>query len=220
MSGPGPVNPDVTRTPGVQPSPGTEGPRIGGQDDASRADKFNLPKGQEVEKGPETQEGGKVTAFDLANQKQGGGAQAMPIEEMEEKLQQLSGHFDKIKGDIQNPSKIQGITPDHLEAMNRVMEKMNPDMRTIAKNTGGEFKPPEKPEGQSPLDSVMQWVNGGQDTLSGALNHLSTMDQPDMGTYMKLQYSVQRATQRGELFASIIGSTVSGIKTIMSTQLG
>jgi hypothetical protein len=31
---------------------------------------------------------------------------------------------------------------------------------------------------------------------------------------------VQRATQRGELFASIVGSTVSGVKTIMSTQLG
>jgi hypothetical protein len=215
----GPIKPDITPTPPVQPSPGIEGPKIGGEDDASRADTFSLPKSQQPEKGLESQDS-KISAFDLQNQKQSGGPQAMPVEEMQDKIGQLSKHLDKVKGDIQDPSKLKGITSDHLEAMNRVMDKMSPDMRTIAKSTGGEFKPAEKTAGKSPLDAVMGFINGGQDTLQGALNHLSTMDKPDMGTYMKLQYSVQRATQRGELFASIIGSTVSGIKTIMSTQLG
>jgi hypothetical protein len=112
------------------------------------------------------------------------------------------------------------FTSDHYEAMQKVIEKLNPDMKTIAKSTNGTFEAPQKKSGESVLGHVANWINGAQGTLGGALDYLQNTKNPDVTSYLRLQYAMQKATQRGELFASIIGSSVSGIKTIMSTQLG
>lgn len=213
---PDPINPDVTRPPQSQPVEGPDRQSIGANDDPGRD--FSLPKGQEVDPQQGAQQGENVSLFDLAGQ--GDKKGAMPVEEMQSSLQGINDNLEKVKGQISNPEQVKGITPTHEQAFNRVMDKMNPDMKTIADSTGGEFKPPEKAEDEGVLGHVMNWINGSQNTLQGALGHLSNMEKPDLGTYMKLQYSVQRASQRGELFASIVGSSVSGIKTIMSTQLG
>ncbi len=74
--------------------------------------------------------------------------------------------------------------------------------------------------GGNVLSRVVNWLGGAQGALGGALEYLKTTEKPDITSYLRLQYAVQRATQRGELFSSIVGSSVSGIKTIMSTQLG
>ncbi len=150
--------------------------------------------------------------------------QVPSAQDLLQQVQGLQGRFDTIHNQLNDGKTAALLSSDHWNAMNRVMMSMNPDLATIAKETGSTFHPPvvTRQGSSSLLQTVLNWVNGSQEVMRGALNYLSTPqgDNPNPASYLKLQYSMQRATQRGELFSSIIGSSVSGIKTIMSTQLG
>lgn len=144
----------------------------------------------------------------------------MAPEELSDQISKLHHQLSTIQQNLQNTSLTKNFTSDHYDAMQKVVQKINPDLQTIAKNSNGKFEPPQQQAGQSLLGHVSNWISGAQGTLGGALDYLQHTDKPDIASYLRLQYAVQRATQRGELFSSIIGSSVSGIKTIMSTQLG
>lgn len=142
-------------------------------------------------------------------------------EELNDQLVKLQDKLGDVQNKLQDTRVADNLTTDHYSAMQKLAQKMTPDMQAIAKNSKSQFELPEQKPGQSGMvEYISQWLNGAQGTLGGALNYLQNTEKPDIASYFKLQYAVQRATQRGELFASIIGSSVSGIKTIMSTQLG
>jgi hypothetical protein len=203
-------------TPPIQPTPGygPEKPSLAGEE---RERPFMLepekttPQGEAAAEKPSPME----IAGDAARQQQ-----PMPQEELSSQIEKLHNQLGNIRTNLQNPTLTKNFVPDHYTAMEKVVQKMNPDMNTIAKSTQGKFEPAQKTPGTGVLDFVTNWVGGAQNTLSGALSYLQTTDKPDVTNYLRLQYAVQRASQRGELFASILGSSVSGIKTIMSTQLG
>lgn len=214
---------DPISNPGVPPTPrtpeyGPDKPRLGEGEEAQEPKPFALPP-----------EGGKPEPTETAAERPspmevaGEAAKQRPQmspEEVSDHIQQLQNKLGEINTNLQNPDVTNKFSNDHYEAMNRVVEKMNPDMRAIAKNSQGEFNPPQHVSGETVLNWVTRWINGSQGTLSNALNFLSKEKKPDPGTFLRLQYAVQRATQRGELFSSIVGASVSGVKTIMTTQLG
>ena len=84
--------------------------------------------------------------------------------------------------------------------------KLDEDLKTVAQNSGGKYEPAQASPSESPLKKILSWVNGSQSAITGALNHVSEQKNPNIASYMKLQYGVQRASQRAELFSSIIGS--------------
>jgi hypothetical protein len=221
-----PDNPitDQISNPGVSPTEptppyGPEKPRLGAGEEAQEPKPFSLaPEGGKAAPAEATPErpSPMEVAGDAARQQQ----PQMPPEELSGKIVNLQDQLNGIHNKIQDSKFTQNFTSDHYQAMQKVTQKMNPDMKDIAKYSKGEFNPPQQQKGQSVLEYVSNWINGSQGTLGGALDYLQTAQKPDPTTYLRLQYAVQRATQRGELFASIVGSTVSGIKTIMSTQLG
>ena len=141
--------------------------------------------------------------------------------------EELSGHVQKVQQTLQeahtkmsDPALQKQMTQEHYNALSQVSTKMNGDMKTIAENSDGKFQAPVDDPKENGATKVLNWINGSQKTLTGALNYLSTTKKPNVASYMKMQYAVQRATQRAELFSSVISSSVSGIKTLMSTQLG
>lgn len=210
-------NPGITPTPGV-PEYGRDKPGLGEGEEAQQrpfslgvAGEENAPLQVRPEQHPTPME----AAGDAAKQQR-----QVPPEELSQQINQLQDQFKSIQNQLQDSNITNTFTPDHFDALKKVTEKMNPDMGTIAKSSQGEFHPPQPAAGESMLNYVTQWLNGSQSTLSNALNFLQNTKKPEIGNYLRLQYAVQRATQRGELFASIVGSSVSGIKTIMSTQLG
>jgi len=175
------------------------------------------PEGQPP-KGPEeaqTKPSPMEAATDASRQQQ----QISP-EELQGKTTELIGHLDKAQEQLKDPAVVKNLSPEHEEALSTLTDKITPDMQTIAKGSGTTFTPPEKGTGQSVLERVSTWITGSQNTLRSALNHMQTVKNPSPVDFLQMQYSVQRATQRAELFSSVIGSSVSGIKTIMSTQLG
>jgi len=144
----------------------------------------------------------------------------MAPEELSNTVVKLQQQLNTIQNKVADPVFSSGLTNDHFTAMQKITQKMNPDMQTIAKHSNGQYTPAQQQKSQSVVEYVSNWINGAQGTLQGALEFLQGKQKPNPADYLRLQYAVQRASQRGELFASIIGSSVSGIKTIMSTQLG
>lgn len=205
-SRPEPIRPD-------QPNP-----KLGTDEEAEAQKPFSLgpEPGQGATAEPQsTRPSPMEVAGDAARQQ----APLAP-EELNDQLVKLQNQLGNIQDKLQDSGLTKNFTQDHINAMQQVAQKMNPDMQTIAKNSNGQFNPPQQKSGQGAVEYISQWLNGAQGTLGGALNYLQNTDKPDISSYFKLQYAVQRASQRGELFASIVGSSVSGIKTIMSTQLG
>ncbi len=145
-------------------------------------------------------------------------------EEMSSNVKGFQQKLSNAQNQLQDPQKTAHFTTDHYNALGMLVDKMNPDMRTIAKNANTKFAPPNPLPGQTQskgvLDYVANWLNESQGTLTNTLNFVQNTKNPNPASYLKIQYAVQRATQRAELFASIVGSSVSGIKTLMSTQLG
>jgi hypothetical protein len=145
-------------------------------------------------------------------------------EEMTKNLSGLQNKLSTTQTQLQNPRAVGHFTNDHYNALGMLVDKLNPDMRTIAKSANHEFTPPNpvpgQTQGQGVLQYVSNWLNSSQGTLTNALNFVQNVKNPNPASYLKMQFAVQRATQRAEIFASIVGSSVSGIKTIMSTQLG
>ena len=209
-------NPGV---PPIQPSQGpTQKPSVGAEEAQPRP--FSLPQAPNEGQGATIAPGSeKPTPMDVARDAEREQHPWTP-DQMNDKLGQLQNQLTNAKTQLNDPNRNRNFTQDHYNALSTLVGKMNPDMNTIAKTTNGQFSEVKKARGQSVLEYVTKWIDGSQNTLSGALNYLQTVQKPDPATYLRLQFAVQRATQRGELFASIIGSSVSGIKTIMSTQLG
>jgi len=172
-------------------------------------------RGPGAEKAPETETTDKISPMDLAGQDQ---RKSAPTQEsLDGQLNKLNDTLEGAKNQLQTTTQIR---PDQEEALNKLVDKMNGDMNRIAKHSETEFTPRKQGSGEKMLEFVTGWIDGSQSTLQKALASVSQLKNPNPGQLMNLQYSVQRATQRGELFSSIIGSSVSGIKTIMSTQLG
>lgn len=212
-----PINPGVTPTPGT-PEYGRDKPRLGEGEEAEPQKPFSLDPepGKKAVEEPNTM---RPSPMDVAGDTARGKPPLAP-EELNAQISKLNEKLRTLQGQLQDGKLTDKFTSDHFDAMKKVTEKMTPDMQTIAKTSGGTFTPPQAGEGKKVLGYVSNWLNAGQETLSGALSYLQTTKKPDIGSYLRLQYAVQRATQRGELFASIVGASVSGIKTIMSTQLG
>jgi hypothetical protein len=202
---------------GPTPPYGPSNPRLGAGEEAQEPKPFSLgPEGSPVTAQPQsTRPSPMEIAGDTAHKQA-----PMAHEELTDQIAKLQNKLGNIHDQLQNPAVTQKFGDDHLKAMQMMTQKMNPDMQNIAKNTNGQYSPPDQASGQGVVSYISQWLNGAQGTLGGALDYLQNTEKPDVTSYLKLQYSIQRASQRGELFASIIGSTVSGIKTIMSTQLG
>jgi|GEM_PF-2036187 len=203
----------------IQPTPpyGPEKPMLGAGEEAQEPKPFSLaPEGQPPSGETEaTRPSPMEVAGDAARQQ----APLAP-QELGDHIVELQNKLSNIQTKLQDKSVTSQFTDDHYTGMQKVTQKMNPDMQTIAKNSNGKFDPPVQKQGQGTVQFISEWLNGAQGTLGGALDFLQNTTKPDITSYFKLQYAVQRATQRGELFASIVGSSVSGIKTILSTQLG
>lgn len=205
-------------TPPIQPTPG-EKPRIGEMEDPSQRP-FSLPPEAGKQTGSAEAPTSKPTPMELARESAQQQQQMSP-EDIASQMDQLKNKLGDVRDKLQNPSITNKFVPDHYEALNKVAEKMNPDLNTIAKNTNGEFNPPPKAPGEGVLSYITKWIDGSQQTLTDAVNYLSTGKQAvNPAAMMKVQYAVQRAVQRGEVFSSIVGASVSGIKTLMSTQIG
>lgn len=189
--------------PGEEPSEGQIGK---GQEQQSP---FQMPKG--------TEKTGAPSPMEIASQQ---GANRIPPEELGNKIQTAQQALEQARTKLGDPEFQKGLTQDHYNALSEVTTKLNGDLRAIAENSNGKFTPQVGDPKKSAAENVLNWINGSQKTLTGALNYLSTTPKPNVASYMKMQYAVQRATQRAELFSSIVSSSVSGLKTLMSTQLG
>lgn len=194
----------------VEPSPITQ-PQGGG------VQEFKGPEERmKGLQGPETE---KPSPMEIMEQMGHDRKPATP-ESVGDQLTKLQDTFQGAKNQLQNPGVAKSLRPDHDEALSKLVGKLNGDMGRIAKNSDTEFAPKTRATGETIVDYVSSWIDGSQETLAKALQSVSQVKDPDPARLMNLQYSVQRATQRAELFSTIIGSSVSGIKTIMSTQLG
>ncbi|NGX55049.1 MAG: hypothetical protein KR126chlam2_00671 [Chlamydiae bacterium] len=211
--------PETTR-PSPTPEYGAGKPAVGAGEEAQEPKPFSLPPeaGKTAGQVAGTEAAGQPSPMAAAQEAE------KPIpwtpEEMNNNIVQAQQTLTDAKSQLQDPTKAQGLTDVHNQALGKVVDTMNPDMQTIANTTGQEYAPAKQGEGEGILSYVTKWIDGAQGTMSGALNYLSTMKNPNPADFMKLQYAMQRASQRGEVFASIISSSVSGVKSIMSIQLG
>lgn len=205
------VDPTVPASSPIQPTkPAVEGgPSIGSQEMAKPEKPFSLAP-EPLEKGT----AGKPTPMEAASQR--AGTPPWTNDQMHDRLEATKIQYDGYKARLQGPEG-KNLSPDHLNALGKLTDKLTPDVKTIAEQSGSKFEPKK---GGGLLENAINWIGGAQDTFSGALGYLESAPNMNPADFLKMQYSVQRAAQRGELFASIIGSSVSGIKTLMSTQLG
>ena len=103
------------------------------------------------------------------------------------------------------------------------MDLINEDLGAIAESTQQDLQKDKEEEAEHSLTrKVINWISSGEEVLNRALLYFSDRngERENLANFLKVQYAVQRATQRAELFASIVGTSVSSIKTIMTTQLG
>lgn len=189
------------------------------------------------------QEGTQPKPFSLAPEPLKGGAAAAeatskpsPMEVAREARQQkqrwtpeeMSSHLDKLqdtltnaKINLANPAVTARLTPDHLEALEKLTTKMSPDIRTIADASGAPYEPMTKGKGEGLLSFITNWVNASQITTSAAqVSDPNVYKTMDLSKILGMQAAIQRASTKGELFSSIMGSTISGLKSLMMTQLG
>lgn len=209
------LNPGIPPIPKV-PEYGSDHPRLGAGEEAEATKPFSLPP-EPGKKAETTSE--KPTPMELARDNAHQTPQLSP-EQLGENIEKLRNGLGDVKDKLQNESITRKFVEDHHEALGRNVNLMTPDVHAIAKHSGQEYKPTQQVPGEGVLKYVTRWLDGTQDTLRGALNYVTEEKSVDPTSFLKLQYAVQRASQRGELFASIVGSSVSGIKTLMSTQLG
>lgn len=135
-------------------------------------------------------------------------------------ISQLKGSFSDLAVNIENTS--QSFDDKDTHQALQIMHLLNQDLSEIANNTNQQDDDNLEDESKTFIHKALNWCYSGEQILHNALLFLS--EQKDsfssLGDYLKLQYAVQRATQRTELFASLMGITISSIKTIMTTQLG
>lgn len=173
-------------------------------------------------RGPETLEPSKPgmqqkpSPMDIARET--ATAQEITPEKVQNQADQLQKKFLALGEDLKNPPK--PLTDEHYQALQTVASQAEKNMQAAARHSGAEHTVVEQKSGQSVKDFLIEWVDGGQKTMGNVLESLPNMQAGDMTGMMRVQVSMQRASQRAELMASIISATVGGIKTLMSTQLG
>lgn len=165
-------------------------------------------------------------------QDKGGAPEEFRLDPDEKLSRQLRENINRLKEELndfqlqaQNSYRTQQIEKERYDAMTLVMGLINEDLQTVANETGQTYsvgKEKEECDDRSVGRKIIDWVSTGEEVLNRAMIYLSgKQGEPESITdFLKLQYAVQRATQRAELFASIVGTSVSSIKTIMTTQLG
>lgn len=214
---------DPIHNPGIPPIPPTanpiQKPTELGNEEAGRS--FSLPPSA-PEKGGQTPAPAseKPTPMEVARDAEQEKRPVWTQQELQGNLQNLQDRLATTKQSLADPKMTKNLTDDHYTALSRLVDKMSPDMRTIAKVSGADAEPVQKTTGEGVIGYVSRWIDGSQNTLASALDYASQGQKPDPAGFLKMQFAVQRATQRAELFSSILGAGVSGIKTIMSTQLG
>lgn len=142
-------------------------------------------------------------------------------EELQEQINNLKLRLGNFRLQMQNSEAMEQMEDERIQAVHKVIGLIDKDLSLIAEQTH-QFTKKETQEDSSLAMKVLDWVSGGEEILNRALLYFSDRQgRPETTVdFLKVQYAVQRATQRAELFASIVGTTVSSIKTIMTTQLG
>ncbi|EPP34708.1 hypothetical protein CP10139811_0780 [Chlamydia ibidis] len=149
--------------------------------------------------------------------------EALDSEEIKEQINHLKSRLWDAQTTLENqdPGK---LASEHIEAFGVIIDLINGDLGTIAECTQQNVKQEKEKEDEdkSVTRKVIDWVSSGEEILNRALLYFSDRngERENLADFLKVQYAVQRATQRAELFSSIVGTTVSSIKTIMTTQLG
>ncbi|WP_213358168.1 hypothetical protein [Chlamydiifrater phoenicopteri] len=144
--------------------------------------------------------------------------------ELEEQINNLKRRLNDFKLQMHDSERTEKLQAEHIEAVNTIMNLIDKDLAAIAQHSGQSLQEAEKDKDdkRSVARRVVDWISSGEEVLNRALLYFSDRNgEPEsVANFMKIQYAVQRATQRAELFSSIVGTTVSSIKTIMTTQLG
>lgn len=219
MANPNPIPPNPASSP-IPGTPSVQGEKPGLPEDPSQKP-FTLAP-EPGKQGQTTVSSDKPSPFDLA--REGTKGQRWSQDQMEDNMKRLQQQLSDAKAKLQDPNLTKNFTQDHNTALVRNVDKMSPDIKTIAKYTGqGDLNPVKQVPGQGVLDFVTKWIGQSQDTMANSVNYINQMSEkgsPDIGGYMKLQFAMNRAQERAELFSSIISASTSGIKQILSTQLG
>ncbi|ANH78514.1 hypothetical protein [Candidatus Chlamydia sanziniae] len=147
--------------------------------------------------------------------------EALNSEELKEQIHNLKGHLGGFRSTLEDSKTSAALEEEHFQAVGVIIDLINNDLDTIAEHTQQHMKKQDQ-EQESVTRKVIDWISSGEEVLNRALLYFSDKngERENLANFLKVQYAVQRATQRAELFASIVGTSVSSIKTIMTTQLG
>ncbi|WP_100934436.1 hypothetical protein [Candidatus Chlamydia corallus] len=148
--------------------------------------------------------------------------EALESEELQEQINNLKGRLWDFRSTFEDSQTTAQFADEHFQAVGVIIDLINEDLNTIAEHTQQDTKKQDQEEDSSVTRKVIDWVSSGEEVLNRALLYFSDRDgnRESLANFLKVQYAVQRATQRAELFASIVGTSVSSVKTIMTTQLG
>ncbi|QXE26619.1 hypothetical protein [Chlamydia buteonis] len=146
--------------------------------------------------------------------------EALDSEELKEQINNLKERLWDAQSTLQQDQN--KLSQEHFEAVSVIIDLINEDLNDIAEHTQQNLQNKTEEEHESIARKMVNWVSSGEEVLNRALLYFSDRngERENLADFLKVQYAVQRATQRAELFASIVGTTVSSIKTIMTTQLG
>lgn len=146
--------------------------------------------------------------------------EALDSEELKEQINNLKERLWDAQSTLQQDQN--KLSQEHFEAVSVIIDLINGDLNDIAEHTQQNLQNKTEEEHESVARKMVNWVSSGEEVLNRALLYFSDRngERENLADFLKVQYAVQRATQRAELFASIVGTTVSSIKTIMTTQLG
>lgn len=209
-------NPPTPRTP-TTPPVSRESPGVGFNEEAQEPKPFSLPPQPLPQRpaGPET--AGKPTPMEAIRE---GTEQKSSPEQVQQVGHGLVDKIQQTKTLYSDKTKTQGLSQEHFDAMTKIVDRLGSDMQKVSKYT--EQKPPivQKKKNESVLDYVVDYLETSQGTAQNAIEYLAKAKNPNMAQLLSVQYAMQRASQKVELLASVIGSTVSGLKTLMATQLG
>ncbi|SPN73826.1 hypothetical protein C10C_0678 [Chlamydia serpentis] len=147
---------------------------------------------------------------------------ALESEELQEQINNLKGRLWDFRTTFEDSQTTAQFADEHFQAVGVIIDLISDDLNTIAVHTQQDAKTRDQTEDASVTRKVINWVSSGEEVLNRALLYFSDRDgsRESLANFLKVQYAVQRATQRAELFASIVGTSVSSVKTIMTTQLG
>lgn len=186
--------------------------------DPTKAEPQKEFQGPEKLEQKQTQETQKPSPMEIAKDSAQKNADQSGPEKVEEKINQFQEKMQMMKGQLQNPP--QRLEDAHYQALSQVAKETNKNLNAAARAAGAEHTAVTQKSGQRVQDFLADWIDGGQKTMGNVLESLPNLKGGDLGQFMRIQMSVQRATQRVELMSSIIGSTVGGINKLMQTQLG